>query len=143
MSVMLGAVSAGAVKVTETVIASFFASRRRKSEQRDADVEAIRAVAFEVRDIAKCYWLKEGRDHDLEGAITGRLLFIGTTVEELFSSNLALRRQNEFTVNGFDKSCTGGNFATNNRAAEPGRANAIESSVYTLIHQIRRDCRRL
>lgn len=138
VSILIGACSAGGVKIVETLIENGFASHKRKSEQRDADVDAIRSVTFEVRDLAKAYWEKDGRDHAIEGAISGRLLFIGATIEELFNSHEAPLRKNHIAINAFDRACTDGSFATAGRRSEPWRAAGIESAAYTLVHSVQR-----
>jgi hypothetical protein len=138
LSAVIGAVSAGTIKVLESFIDNIFGSRKRVSEQRDADVDVIKVVTFEVRDLAIKYWCSSGKESSNEGAISGRLLFIGATIDELFKDHAETLAEARISMNSFDRACTDGNFATVKREAEYGRTATIESSAYVLVHQIQR-----
>lgn len=136
VSAIIGAASAGSVKLAENFISWKFDKRRSTERQRDEDVLLVEKVVFEIRDLAKEYWASEGRDQSAEGAISGRLLFVGSTIDELLAANDQLLRNAQMALNRFDVACSGGQFGSANRQPEPSRSSAIESSAYTLIHHV-------
>jgi hypothetical protein len=143
LPIFIGAASAGVIKLIESFISHHFLGRTRREEQRDGDVEIISSMVFEVRDIAKSYWLTEGRDHSAESAITGRILYLGSAIEELLKENILALREAQIAINRFDQNCTSGKFQTSDRKEEPNRASSIESSAYFLKHTVIKNRRRL
>jgi|LUMS01.1.fsa_nt_gb hypothetical protein len=143
ISIAIGASSAATVKIVEKFVAHFLERGERTNVRRDTDVDALDRVIFEVRDAAKDYWLLTGRHPNLEGAISGRVFFIGARCDELFDRNVKFKREIQVLVNRFDQACTSGLFSSNARVAEATRCAQIEIAAYTLYDGIVRNRRRL
>lgn len=143
-AILVGGASAGVVKAIELGVSFLFDKRRVREAQRDADAAIIEKVAFEVRDLALAYWATSGKDQKAEGAISGRLLFVGSTVEELLkpSSNEDLWDA-QVALNRFDVACTGGDFGSVGREPNLGNSATIEHAAYNLVHLICKFRRRL
>ena len=131
------------VKGVEVFSARYFRRTDKVNEERDQDAELIQQVVFEVRDLAKDYWCHSERNPKCEGALVGRLFFLGKVCDELFEQKVDHRRKVRVCVNHFDEACTHGDFKSNVRIAEPNRCSDIEHAAYTLVYEVLKRCRKL
>ena len=136
-------VAALSVKGAEVFLARYFHRADKMNEVRDRDAELIQQVVFEVRDLAKEYWCHSERNPEREGALTGRLMFLGRVCDGLFEQNGDHCRIMQVCINQFDKACTRGNFGSNVRSAEPDRCSDIEQAAYTLAYEVLKRRRKL
>lgn len=133
-SALVAALTALAVAAGERQLNRFFSRSEKAEASRDADLAIIERVIFEVRDLAKEYWLREGRDAGLESSIVGRLQFLSLTIDVLYSPQIEGLRRMHMAINRFDTACTGGAFQTEARISEPNRCAALELAAYALSH---------
>lgn len=115
----------------------FFDKSLKREALRDADLQVLERVVFEVRDFATQYWAAESVGATasiVEGAIVGRLTFASALIQGLFEQKAELLRDMHIRINRFDTSCTSGNFGSRPRCPEPGRCRDIEIRAYELVH---------
>ncbi|UZD90332.1 hypothetical protein [Cognatishimia activa] len=143
LSAAIGVAAALSVKGVEVLLARVFKRSDKLDSVRDADVTLLKQVVFEVRDLSKDYWCANGRDEQCEGALTGRLLFLGHVCDELFSKRLDSLRSVQVCLNRLDSACTSGQFGTNSRKSEPFRCSQIEKAAYTLAYEVAKQRRKL
>lgn len=110
---------------------------KRKEEQRNSDLIRIEAVVFEIRDIAVMYWDQSGaadKQAVRAGAIVGRLTFIFSLIDELFSEQEYYRKRVNVAATKFHEACTSGEFQVRARSSDPERSRSIETEAYALVH---------
>lgn len=142
-SAIVGAVIALAVSAGERILNRIFSKKEKREASRDADVEMLERVTFEVRDLAKDYWQASGRLEKDESSILGRLQFLSLTIDVLFKDQMASLRTMHVAMNRFDRACTDGNFQSVDRLAEPHRCSVLELAAYSLVHMIKTERRKL
>lgn len=133
-------------KIGDQVIARFFDRSSRREAERDGDLIELRTVIFEVRDLSVRYWLAESdkiQDIAVPASIVGRLVFLNSIIEDLYSSNPHFAREMTHLINRFDISCTAGNFRIAKKSPEPERCRDIEITAYQLVHKANYFRRRL
>lgn len=143
---MPAAVGAGSALLTqfgERLVGRFFERRARQEQLRDADLIELEKAIFEVRDLATSYWPFPSGNPMLEGAIVGRMTFLSELAEELFASKSELLWNLQVAINAFDTACTGGEFGSPGRAADPGRCRDVEITAYRLVRLAKESRRKL
>ncbi len=132
-----------ATSAGERILTRYFGRAEKLEAARDEDVRMIEQIVFEIRDLAKSYWLESGRLQSIEGSMTGRIQFLSATIDEMYKGRLDSLRNLHVALNRFDGACTNGSFQTMDRLPEPNRCSDIELMAYNLVHAARSERRKL
>ena len=124
-------------KLIENAINRHYGKRNERESRRNADVERIENITFEIRDLACSYWSRAESEADQKqraASIIGRLSFLSALVDELFLPASRYHARAQSLITAFDESCTSGDFGVASRPPMPERSPEIEVNAYAIVH---------
>ena len=105
---------------------------------RDADIQAIETVSYEIRNLSCKYWSEELSDTQLQviaASIIGRFGYLGTLLRRIFKHDkLKYQTVNRLFVQ-YQSVCMGQDFLSMSRKINPRILQKIEKLTYDVVGQ--------